>query len=164
MFLSTLIFHIDINISVDQKPEITLPLLFDDYAQRYATRPGGYTRIHPYGNRSGDNAPHAIIELVDGPHDLKFEMTARAVGRETVEAALANAAGPSSSGVAFSDIGTGEVPLRDLTKLNLSKALRYRSDEDRQRFRKIAADWAVGVTTLDPRKDAEPHGDHRTVS
>ena len=65
-------------ILLSQKHDITIPRLFDEYANRYAERPGGYTRIHFHGNRLGDNAPHAIIELVDGPQDLRFQMTASA--------------------------------------------------------------------------------------
>jgi large subunit ribosomal protein L17 len=41
--------------------------LFNELGPRYATRPGGYLRILKCGFRSGDNAPMAIVELVDRP-------------------------------------------------------------------------------------------------
>lgn len=41
--------------------------LFKDLGPRYNTRPGGYTRILKFGNRVGDNAPMAYVELVDRP-------------------------------------------------------------------------------------------------
>jgi large subunit ribosomal protein L17 len=39
--------------------------LFDDLGPRFKTRPGGYTRVLKFGYRHGDQAPMAIIELVD---------------------------------------------------------------------------------------------------
>ena len=41
--------------------------LFDELGPRYVGRPGGYTRILKCGNRHGDNAPMAYIELVGRP-------------------------------------------------------------------------------------------------
>lgn len=39
--------------------------LFDDIAPRFATRPGGYTRVTRLGPRMGDSAEMVILELVE---------------------------------------------------------------------------------------------------
>jgi large subunit ribosomal protein L17 len=41
--------------------------LFDELGPRFATRNGGYLRILKFGFRNGDNAPMALVELVDRP-------------------------------------------------------------------------------------------------
>jgi len=41
--------------------------LFAELGPRYQARPGGYTRILKFGFRVGDNAPMALMELVDRP-------------------------------------------------------------------------------------------------
>lgn len=41
--------------------------LFDELGPRYASRNGGYSRILKFGFRKGDNAPMALIELMDRP-------------------------------------------------------------------------------------------------
>ena len=41
--------------------------LFGELGPRYKARPGGYTRILKMGFRVGDNAPMALMELVDRP-------------------------------------------------------------------------------------------------
>lgn len=45
--------------------------VFDDLAERYKERSGGYTRVLKAGFRTGDNAPMAVIELVDRDEDAK---------------------------------------------------------------------------------------------
>ncbi len=41
--------------------------LFSELGPRYVSRPGGYVRILKFGYRKGDNAPMALVELVDRP-------------------------------------------------------------------------------------------------
>jgi len=41
--------------------------LFDELGPRYAKRNGGYLRILKFGFRQGDNAPMAVVELMDRP-------------------------------------------------------------------------------------------------
>ena len=45
--------------------------MFSTLAERYAERPGGYTRVLKAGFRHGDSAPMAIIELVDRDESAK---------------------------------------------------------------------------------------------
>ena len=55
--------------------------LFNELGPRYAKRPGGYLRILKFGFRQGDNAPMALVELVDRPEpaaDTKEETKAAA--------------------------------------------------------------------------------------
>jgi large subunit ribosomal protein L17 len=46
--------------------EIVLKL-FAELGPRYKSRPGGYLRILKFGFRQGDNAPMALVELLDRP-------------------------------------------------------------------------------------------------
>jgi len=55
--------------------------LFGELGPRYAKRDGGYLRILKYGFRKGDNAPMALVELMDRPEpaeDTKQEAPAKA--------------------------------------------------------------------------------------
>ena len=46
--------------------------LFDELGPRFATRNGGYLRVLKFGFRNGDNAPMALIEMVDRGADAKM--------------------------------------------------------------------------------------------
>ena len=54
-----------------------LQKLFEEIGPRYSERPGGYTRIMRLGNRKGDNAELAILELVDGTAAPKVKDSAK---------------------------------------------------------------------------------------
>jgi len=45
--------------------------LFDELGPRYAARNGGYSRILKFGFRKGDNAPMALVELLDRPAETQ---------------------------------------------------------------------------------------------
>ena len=52
--------------------------LFNELGPRYAKRNGGYLRILKYGFRQGDNAPMALIELMDRPEPVEGTAAAEA--------------------------------------------------------------------------------------
>ncbi|KAJ5893846.1 54S ribosomal protein L8 [Penicillium taxi] len=109
----------------DLKPHAILPKLFGPLRERYAERPGGYTRVlrtepkekfeyYTKGKddknavserKPQDQAPSAILELVDGPKDIRFAITARAVARRR-------------------KLGVTEE--NEITKLNVRKVTRFR--------------------------------------
>lgn len=66
--------------------------LFTTIASAMEDRPGGYTRITKIGNRQGDNAPMAVIELIMEPISGK-----QAVVREAEQAAASAPAAPAES-------------------------------------------------------------------
>ncbi|KAK8858749.1 ribosomal protein L17 [Kwoniella newhampshirensis] len=115
-------------------PTSLLPKVFKTLSKRYAARPGGYTRIHKFGRRQGDNAPHAIVCLVDGPRDLKFELLARTVGKESLEVLERKG---SLEGISEGWEGLGEK-----TRQEVERTLRFRSAEEQAVFKAKAREYA----------------------
>lgn len=81
-----------------------MPKLFGEIRERYLNRPGGYTRVLRIEPLKEDQAPSAILELVDGPKDMRFAMTAKTLVRERA----------SESGI------------RTMTAKNVRKVTRFR--------------------------------------
>ena len=91
-------------------PHKFLPKLFGELRERYLTRPGGYTRVLRIEPEKEDQAPSAILELVDGTRDMRFTMTAKTLARE-------RAAGTK---------------IRDLTASNVEKVTKFRPNGRRE--------------------------------
>ncbi|KAK5021013.1 54S ribosomal protein L8, mitochondrial, partial [Cryomyces antarcticus] len=88
------------------RPLELVPKLFGPIRERYASRPGGYTRVLRIEPIKEDQASSAILELVDGPKDMRFAMTARTIARTRVEGKKIN----------------------DITASNIAKVTRYREE------------------------------------
>lgn len=89
-----------------QSPVENSPKLFGTLAERYRDRPGGYTRVLRIPPLKDDQAESAILELVDGPKDMRFAMTAKTVARMAKEGK----------------------ELNDITVRNIKKVTKFRKD------------------------------------
>ncbi len=59
--------------------------VFDIFSKRYKDRIGGYTRIIKLDNRYGDNAPTAIVELVDRDEEAKGKDSGPVIEKKSTE-------------------------------------------------------------------------------
>jgi large subunit ribosomal protein L17 len=103
-------------------------ILFRDIAAKVANRPGGYTRILKMGNRLGDNASMALIELVDynevykgGDAAAAEKKTTRRRGSKAKKSADAPAA-KAAPVVAAEEVETVEAPVAEVETAEVVEA------------------------------------------
>jgi dTDP-D-glucose 4,6-dehydratase len=95
-----------------------MPKLFGPLRERYEKRPGGYTRVLRIEPKNDDQAASAILELVDGPKDMRYAMTVRAIKRQR-------------------DLGW---EMNEMTQKNLRKVTRFRSEKQKTAVEALMAD------------------------
>jgi large subunit ribosomal protein L17 len=93
-------------IRLSQRPSLLLPKIFGEFAQRYADRPGGYTRVLRVEPKKEDQAASAILEMVDSPRDMRFMLTARTLAYRRKQ----------------------NLPMNEPTATNVKKVTAYRKD------------------------------------
>ncbi|TKX18689.1 putative 54S ribosomal protein L8 [Elsinoe australis] len=104
--------------SIFYEPSL-LPKLFTTIRDRYATRPGGYTRVLRLEPQREDQSPSAILELVDSPKDTRMALTARTLAYQRSQTAKSG-----------SNNQTPHQP-NEVTRGNILKVTRFREDGDK---------------------------------
>lgn len=114
-----------------QSPHKLLPKLFGELRTRYLPREGGYTRVvRTESKNEYDQGESAILELVDGPKDSRFMMTAKTVARDRT-------------------MGRDHTAV---TKLNIKKVTQFRGVED---FEKMVQKFLLLSTSEGEAKNEE---------
>ncbi|EMC97536.1 hypothetical protein BAUCODRAFT_147603 [Baudoinia panamericana UAMH 10762] len=118
------------------RPHELLPKLFGPLRERYAERPGGYTRVLRIEPIKEDQAASAILELVDGPRDMRFALTAKTIA----------------------EVRRKGHEINDMTAANIAKVTKFRQNADEEleemvgRFERLADDQDEEVQVVKKKR------------
>ncbi|PUU75047.1 ribosomal protein L17 [Tuber borchii] len=102
--------HPEVLLTPNQVPEENVPRVVKVLAPRYKQRAGGYTRVQRIEPLRTDQAESAILELVDGPRDMRFALTAKAIAYAKKQ----------------------EKELSDITLMNIKKVTQFRVNGEKE--------------------------------
>jgi large subunit ribosomal protein L17 len=112
--------------------------VFDDLAERFRDRPGGYTRVVKVRNRVGDAAPMSVIELVEGAEAAPAK-PAKKTGRKAKAAEKAEPAKKKAAPKKKAAAKKAEEPKKKTTKKKTKKKTAEKSTSKKKPTKKTAS-------------------------
>jgi large subunit ribosomal protein L17 len=126
--------------------------VFDELAERYRDRPGGYTRIVKLRNRTGDAAPLSIVALLEADEVAK-PVEKKATKKAARRKAAAEKA-PSGKAASKKKAGDEKAPAKKLRKAASKKAASKKTASKKATSKKTASKKATSKKTASKKKSA----------
>lgn len=125
------------------RPQL-LGKIFGTFAERYRAREGGYTRVLRTEPKKEDQGDSALLEMVDGPRDMKFMMLARTLAHRRANGLPMNEITAMNVRKVLANRVNGTEELRDLVGRFEDMEIRGRRLVDEENYTEIKDDVMGG--------------------